>query len=162
MDLRRKIGVGAALCVAAAAALWTPVLAQEAAPDSYLELLRSDVRTEKVEILTEALDLNEQQAAAFWPLYRQYDAELALLSDRRVALVKRFVAGYGNMTNEDAGTFAKDWFAVQKDRLKLREKYFGKIAKATSNLVAARFVQVENAIGMLIDLQIAAEAPLME
>jgi hypothetical protein len=32
----------------------------------------------------------------------------------------------------------------------------------TSPLIAARFVQVENVIGKLIDLQIAAELPLME
>jgi len=162
MGSRRMIGFGTVCCVVVAAALSVPALAADPAPANYLELMRSDIRTEKVEILTEALNLNEQQAAAFWPLYREYDTELSALSDRRVALVKRFVEKYGTFTDEDAGLFAKDWFAIQKDRIKLREKYFGKIAKATSNLVAARFIQVENVLGMLIDLQVAAEAPLME
>ena len=161
MALRRTVLVAGALCLAAAA-LGVPVVAQEAAKSPYLELLRSDVRTQKVEILTEALELDEPQSAAFWPLYRAYDAELAALGDRRVALVERFVEKYGMMTDEEVGLFAKDWFGIQKDRLKLLDKYYGKVAKATSNLVAARFVQVENALGMLIDLQIAAEAPLLE
>ena len=160
MALYRKIGV--ALCIAAAAVLWAPAFAQEDLSKYYLELLRSDVGAQKIEILTEALDLNDQQAAAFWPIYHEYDAKLTRLGDRRVALVKRFAASYGRMTNEDAGTFAKDWFALQEERLTLREQYFKKIAKVTSNLVAARFVQVENTLGMLIDLQIAAEAPLMK
>lgn len=162
MAVQGKFFVGIAFCLAAAVALGTPALAQGDQPSKYLELLRSDLRTTKVEIVTEALDLNEQQAAAFWPIYREYDAELAAIGDRRVALVKRFVEKYGTMTDEDAGLFAKDWFTIQKDRLKLREKYFGRIAKATSNLVAARFLQVENTLGMLLDLQIAAEAPLMQ
>lgn len=162
MGSRRRIGFGIALCIAAGSALAVPAFAQDAPADKYLELLRSDVRTQKVEILTEALDLDEGQSAAFWPIYREYDAELAALGDRRLALVKRFVANYGTMTEEDIALFATDWFAVQKDRLKLREKYYGKVAKATSNLVAARFVQVEGLLGMLIDLQIAAEAPLMQ
>jgi hypothetical protein len=162
MDSRKATRFAASCCVAAAAALTVPASAQGATPDKYLELLRSDVRTSKVEILTEALNLTEAQGAAFWPLYREYDAELAALGDRRISMVKRFVEKYGTMSNEDAGVFAKDWFALQQDRLKLREKYFGKISKATDNLIAARFVQVENVIGMLIDIQIAAESPLMK
>ena len=139
-----------------------PALAQEDPAAKYLELLRGDVRAEKIEILTESLDLTEAQAAAFWPIYREYDTELAAIGDRRVAMVKRFVEKYGTMADADAAAFAKDWFALQKDRLKLREKYYGKVAKATSNLIAARFVQVENLVGMLIELEIAAEAPLIE
>jgi len=162
MRLLRMNLVGAVCCVAGAACLAAPVFAQDVTPEKYMELLRSDLRTAKVEILTEALELEEPQAAAFWPIYREYDTELSALGDRRLVLVERFVEQYGTMTDEDAGLLAKDWFAIQKDRLKLREKYYGKVAKATSNLVAARFVQVENVLGMLIDLQIAAESPLME
>ena len=151
--------VAAAFLIAGTA---PPALAQGSTPDAYLELLRSDVRTSKVEILTDALNLAEQEAAAFWPIFREYDTELAKLGDRRVAMVKAFAATYGTTTNEQASLFAKDWFALQSDRLKLRKKYFDKVAKAVSPLVAARFTQVENVIGMLIDIQIAAELPLME
>ena len=142
----------------------TAVVAAQAqeTPEKYLELLRSDVRTEKVAILTEALELPQTQADAFWPLYREYDTELNVLGDRRVALVKRFAEKYGTLTDADADTFVKEWFSLQTDRTKLRQKYYGKISKATSSLVAARFLQVENTLGMLIDLNIAAELPLLE
>jgi hypothetical protein len=151
-------------CLAAFAVAGAAAFAQEAtpAPDKYLELLRSDLRTGRVEVLTEALDLTDVHAAAFWPIYRQYETELEALGDRRVALVKNFAAKFGTMTDTDAATIAKDWFSIQKERTKLREKYHEKVAKATSELIAARFIQVENTIGMLIDLQIAAELPLME
>ena len=131
-------------------------------PEKYLEMLRTDVSADKVQILTEALDLSEKDAAAFWPIYRAYDAELAALGDRRVALVKKFAATYGSTTEEQAAAFAKEWFAIQDDRNALRRKYFGKVAKATSSLTAARFTQVEHLVGMLIDLQIAAELPLVK
>lgn len=141
-----------------------PAAAQSASetPEKYLELLRSDIRTEKVAILTEALDLPEAQADAFWPLYREYDTELTSLLDRRVSLIKSFAEKYGTLTDADADEMAKEFFALQSDRNKLRQKYYGKIAKATSSVVAARFVQVENVIGMLIDLNVAAELPLLE
>lgn len=153
----RKTMLFAALALVAA-----PAAAQNDPAAKYLELLRGDVRAEKIEILTEALDLTEAQSQAFWPIYRQYDTELAAIGDKRITMVKQFVATYDVMTDEEAGTFARKWMALQKERMALREKYFGKIAKATSNKIAARFLQVENAIGMLIDLEIAAEAPLLK
>lgn len=162
MQVRHSFALGIFVCLVAAIALPISALAQDAPVSKYLELMRSDLRAEKTAILTEALDLQGAQADAFWPIYREYEAESAALGDRRVALVKRFVEKYGAFTDEEAGLFANDWFAIQKDRLKLREKYFQKVAKATSNKVAAQFVQVENALGMLLDLQIAAEAPLLE
>ena len=153
----RKTMLFAALALVAA-----PAAAQNDPAAKYLELLRGDVRAEKIEILTAALDLTEAQSQAFWPIYRQYDTELAAIGDKRITMVKQFVATYDVMTDEEAGTFARKWMALQKERMALREKYFGKIAKATSNKIAARFLQVENAIGMLIDLEIAAEAPLLK
>src|SRR5215472_18569082 len=39
----------------------------------YAELLRSDVRAQKVAILTEVMDFTDEESAAFWPIYRDYD-----------------------------------------------------------------------------------------
>ena len=140
----------------------SPVAAQSSTPKAYLELLRSDVRTSRIEILTEALLLSEPQADAFWPIFREYDTELSKLGDRRIAMIKAFAKTYGSTSEEQATLFAKDWFALQSGRLKLRKKYFDKVSKAVSPLVAAQFMQVENVVGMLIDIQIAAELPLLE
>ena len=151
-----------AVTILLVAGVASPSSAQSQTPEAYLELLRSDVRTSKVEILTEALALSGPQGAAFWPIYREYDTALATLVDRKIAMIKAFAETYGSITDEQATLFAKDWFALHSDRLKLRKKYFNKVSKAVSPLVAAQFIQLENVIGMLIDIQVAAELPLME
>ena len=43
---------------------------------AYVELLRSDVRTEKIAIITEVMGFTEAEDTAFWPIYRAYDAEM--------------------------------------------------------------------------------------
>ncbi len=131
-------------------------------PERYLELLRTDVRSVKIEVLTQALELTDAQGQAFWPIYREYDTELAKLGDRRVELIKKFAASYGSTTNEQATAIAKEYFVLQDERMKLRKKYFDKVAKATSSIVATRFLQVEGVLANLIDLQIGAELPLMQ
>ncbi len=165
MQLRRFVRFGVlttVVTVLLVAGVASPSSAQSPTPEAYLELLRSDVRTSKVEILTEALALSEPQGTAFWPIYREYDTELAKLVDRKIVMIKAFAETYGSITDEQATLFAKDWFALHSDRLKLRKKYFDKVSKAVSPLIAAQFIQLENIIGLLIDIQIAAELPLME
>ena len=51
---------------------------------------------------------------------------------------------------------------MQDDKLKLRKSYFKKIEKALSTGVAARFIQVDHQLGLFVDLEIAADMPLIE
>jgi hypothetical protein len=151
------------LIAVAAALLALPLAAEEAAPiEKYVQLLRKDVQTDKVMILTEALDLADDQAQKFWPVYRKYEAKLAEIGDRRFMLIKKFADRYGSLTDGDAAEIAREWFALQDDRARLRKEYYKKVEKATSALTAARFTQIEHVIGMVLDLQVATELPLME
>jgi hypothetical protein len=42
----------------------------------FVELLRSDVKTNKKAIIAASMRFSDAQAAAFWPLYRNYEFEL--------------------------------------------------------------------------------------
>ena len=52
---------------------------------AYVELLRSDLRTQKVAVITEMMQFTEAEDAAFWPVYREYELELSRLNDERLA-----------------------------------------------------------------------------
>ena len=47
-------------------------------------------------------------------------------------------------------------------RVKLMRNYYKKFSKALSPKMAAKFLQVENQIWMLMDVQIASELPLVK
>ena len=149
------------LLVALGAMLATTAFAQQGM-DSYIELLRSDIKTEKKAILMEVIEFTEAEEQAFWPIYREYELEIDKLSDRRVALIKDYAANFDKMTEEKASELVDASFKLDKDRMKLDEKYYKKFAKATSVMTAARVMQVENQIRLLIRLQIAANLPLVE
>lgn len=130
--------------------------------DSFVELLRSDVKTEKRAIVTRVMGFTEQESEAFWPLYREYEYELDKLTDARVALIKDYAENLGTMTDEKATELADRSFTYRGNRLKLQKKYFGEFSKALSPAKAAKWAQVENQILTLVDLQIASELPLLE
>ena len=130
--------------------------------DVYIELLKSDMRTEKVAVITEALQLTSEESSAFWPIHREYELELSKIVDDRIELIKDYAQHYDNLTNEKAKELAKTVFELEKRRTKLKKKYFKKFEKAVSAVVAAKFIQIENQINLLVDLQIASELPLIK
>lgn len=138
----------------------TTIFAQEV--DSFIELLRSDVNTQKKAIITEVMEFTEAEAAAFWPAYRNYELEQDKLGDARVALIKDYAANYETMVDAKAAELMDKAFKFQEERLKLRKKYFKEFSKIISPTKAAKWAQLENQIGLLIDLQIASELPLAE
>jgi len=130
--------------------------------DSYIELLRSDLRADKVAMMTVAMDLPDAQAQVFNPIYRDYLDQLAKISDARVKVIKEYAAAYPNVTDEQAKTWMDTIFNVNEQRLKLLKKTFDTASKDLSPSLAAKFVQVENALNLLIDLQVASQIPLLE
>lgn len=131
------------------------------AQEQYLELARQDLKTQKVALVTEAMELTEAQSEPFWKVYRDYDYELTKLGDERLALIKEYANTYTTMTDEKANELATGAMKADMDRLKLREKYYGVMAEQLSPTVATRWMQVERQIATLTDLQIAAQMPLI-
>ena len=132
------------------------------AQEQYAELLMSDIKTQKVAVITEAMALEEGQSEPFWQIYRDYDYELTAIVDQRITLIKDYAASFSAMNDEKAGELAKTSFKLESDRAKLRQKYYKKFAKEVSPLVGARWLMVERTINNLMDLQLAAEMPLIQ
>ncbi len=129
---------------------------------AYVELLRSDVRSQKVAILTEMMNFNEQEDAKFWPIYREYDAELSKINDDRVTLIQEYAKNYEEMTDTVADRIARGALDLEARRHALKQKYYDRLESALSPKTAARFLQVENQLLMIIDLQISAALPVVK
>jgi len=143
-------------------AVTSVVYGQNKSPSAYVELLRSDVRAQKVALITEVMEFTDAQSSTFWPLHREYELELSKIGDENLKLIKAYAMHYDQMTDEKATLMVKKLFQLKESRLALKKKYFEKIGKALSPVVAAKFIQLENVISNLIDIQIAAELPLIE
>ena len=129
---------------------------------AYVELLRSDLRSQKVAIITEVMEFTEAEDKAFWPVYREYEKELAAINDDRMALVKDFAVGFDTLTDAKADGLAVRALALETRRQALLERYYARFKAVVPAKTAARFLQVEHQILLLLDLQIAASLPIVE
>jgi hypothetical protein len=139
-----------------------PALAGASSIESEIELLRSDLKAGKVDIVKDALHVSGAKADAFWPVYRKYQLDLDKIGDKRLALIKDFAAHYDSMTDAKAKTLATQALDLQSQRTNLLKTYYPQFAKVLGAIDAAKLIQVEHLIMAAIDLQIASEMPLIE
>jgi hypothetical protein len=129
--------------------------------DKAVEALRKDVRAGKADILGKTMALDSTQAAAFWPIYKQYDTELTALSDERVAIIQDLAEHWNSLDDTKAKGLLDRQIVFEEKRLALTKKYKDEMLKALPAKTVARFIQVENRLNKLIDLTIASEIPLV-
>jgi hypothetical protein len=135
---------------------------QEANFKAYVELLRKDLKKDKVSILTQMMELSPEESAKFWPVYNNYDKELTKLADERIAFIRMYAENYGSLSDEKITQIANGMLDLESRRIQLRKQYFQIMSKSLTPKLAARFVQVETQIEKLVDLQIASNLPIVE
>ena len=128
---------------------------------AYIELLRSDLRAQKVAVITAVMQFTDAEDAAFWPVYRQYETELAAINNDRMALIKEYALAYETLTDRTADRLAQRALGLEARRHALTASYYERFKVVVPPKTAARFLQVEHQILLLLDLQIAASLPVV-
>jgi hypothetical protein len=141
-----------------AAKAFTP---EEQNIQEYIQLLRENVSAEKSELMASVIQLDEEDAAKFWPIYRDYDAQLRKVNDLRVANILEYSRSYTQMTDAKADELVKNAMAYQKQRSELLAKYYEIVKEQLGAITAARFVQIENQLLLLIDLKVDSSLPVV-
>ena len=129
--------------------------------DAYIALMRREVQQEKSEIMGSVMAMSSQDSAKFWPIYSAYDEELTKLNDQRVANIKEYARAYNEMTDAKADELIQKALGYQKQRADLLARTYDRVKEALGAVTAARFVQVEHQLLLLIDLKIAASLPVV-
>ena len=130
--------------------------------EAYVELLRADVQAKRQEVIKEGMQLDEKQAAAFWPVYEEYAAQQKKLGDQKLAIIQDYAKDFMSMDDAKADELAQRVMALDDQRSALRKKYYEAMKKVLPTVLVVRFFQLDNQVQMLIDLQIASNLPIIE
>jgi hypothetical protein len=130
--------------------------------DEDIKLFRKDVRSLKKQIIAANMGLTETEAQQFWPIYDQYTADLATITDTKYSLIKDYAQNYTTLTGEQAESYVKGRAAVEQSIMQLRLKYFPVFRKVLSGKSTALFFQMDWRLSLIMDLQLASQTPLVE
>ena len=127
-----------------------------------VQLLRSDIRSAKKQIIAENMKLTDAQAEKFWPVYDAYTQETTKLGDASYALVKEYAQNYGNITDAQADSLVEKMATLDVQTATVRQEWIPKFRKVLTGNQTALFFQLDRRINLLLQLQFAANIPLVE
>jgi hypothetical protein len=129
--------------------------------DKAIEAMRKDARAGKADILGKTMKLDSKQAAAFWPIYKQYEAEAKLLGDERLGIIQDLAEHFDSLDDVKAKALLDRQLALEEKKLALQKKYKDEMLKALPAKTVARFFQVDSRLNKLAELTVASEIPLV-
>ena len=148
------------------AALLAPLAQAQVNPEfadinDAIEMIRDVVQLERKSVVADELALTGTESAPFWAVYDRYMAERSLVNDRLVKLITDYAASYFNMSDEMATSMIDDYFDIEADRIKVRKKYVREFGKVLPPKKLALFVQIENKLDAIVQVDLASEIPLV-
>ena len=140
----------------------TPSNSSQSSVNQDIDLLRKDIRSEKKQLIAINLQLTDKEAEKFWPIYDQYTAELVKINDAKYAAIKEYAENYNTLTDDKALSLGRQILGVDQSVAQLRQKYIPIVNKVISGKKTALFFQLDRRLVMMIDLQLAAELPIIQ
>jgi hypothetical protein len=125
-----------------------------------VQLVKSNLRSQKKQIVAANMDLTDQEAEKFWPVYDRYAGELAKIYDTKIALLQDYLDNYKTMSGDEAETYLRQRAAVEEHIMQVRLKYVPEFRKVLTGREAALFYQIEWRLDLMINVQLA-QAPVI-
>jgi len=126
---------------------------------STIEVARAAMSADRVTIISTAMNFNDKDGAAFWPIYREYEYERSRLEDRRVAVIKEYTQKYPALTDAEAKAMAQRMFEYDSRLSALKKAYYKKFTKVLPALTVTKFFQLDRRVDLMIDMQVEASLP---
>ncbi len=145
--------------IALITALSSILLADSNDPNIFM---KQNLREVKRELIAQNIKLNDSKMhTLFWTIYNEYEA--ATKKEYSIYLKKMnvYASNISNMTSELADDMVTESLRMKNIRLKLLERAYKKICSKITAVEAAKFYQIENRFGLMIDLQLASGLPMI-
>ena len=133
-------------------------------PADNMQILRDKIKADKKLLVARNMELTESEAKGFWPVYEEYQQQLANFNQRIGKLIESYAAAYrtNSMTDEAAKKIIADFVAIEKGEAAVKEFFVPKLSQVLPPKKVARYFQIENKIRALVKYELAGEIPLVQ
>lgn len=136
--------------------------ANDAATEATMDVLVGAVRSNRKALVAVNLQLTDDEAVKFWPVYDRYQQEVDAVGDRLLAVIKDYTANFRDLSDDKAMKLVEDYLAVEADRVAVRRAFVTEFAGALPGRKVARLYQIENKMDAVLRYDIAATIPVVE
>lgn len=127
-----------------------------------LEIIRAVFSKEKKTLVQEYMALEGTQATAFWAVYDEYEGKKKELGNERFQIISDYAKGYDQLTDEQADALTKRALNNEQSYISLQKSYLKKFSKAVGGKNAAKFLQLDNYLHVIIRKEIMEGIPYID
>ena len=127
-----------------------------------LDALVDAIRANRKALVAVNLQLTDDEAGKFWPVYDRYQKESNAVGDRLLAVIKDYSDSFPNISDDKAMKLVDDYLTIENDRVAVRRTYVPEFAKVLSGRKIARLYQIENKMDAVIRYDLAKTIPVVE
>jgi len=133
------------------------------APANNSAIMAEKARADKKAMVAANLNLTEGESKAFWPVYEEYQKGLAGLNEREFAVASAFAKSRqaGASLDDASKKLVSDLLASEQAEVDLRKAMAAKVQAALPAAKAARYLQIEGRIRVMVRGQLAARLPVV-
>lgn len=127
-----------------------------------VEAARKLMEKERRVVIAGEMNLTDSERQPFWGVYAEYEAAMAKVDKARASQLAEYAEIYRDLSEADAKRLLTDYFAQERETLKIREKFRKRFERVLPLFKVARFYQVENKLNAIYDFQLASRIPLIQ
>jgi Spy/CpxP family protein refolding chaperone len=135
--------------------------AAEPTPEQIVSDFRKDLEAKSADVMAKTLTLTADQATKFWPLYKEYQKEQAAIVDGQIEATKKYAASYGKLSDAEALAYVNALLQRDQKVHDLRVKWLAKFQTVVPGTTAARAIQVERRLGLVTQVGVSSQVPLV-
>jgi hypothetical protein len=126
-----------------------------------VEVLRSAWQADRKQVIAEAMLFTDAESQYFWPIYRDYQADLNEVGDATLKLVVAYAELYPGVSDKRAKELLKEYLRLEEKRAELKTTYTKKFRKVLPAAKLLRYLQLQNRLDLVTQAQLASAIPLM-
>jgi hypothetical protein len=138
-------------------------LAQDKPADN-MQILRDKIKADKKLVVATNMELTESEAKNFWPIYDEYQKELAKINRRIANLLDSYADDIRkkSLTDDKAKKLIDEATEIDQAEVNLKSTFAPKLSKVLPSIKVARYLQIENKIRAVVRYDLAQGVPLMK
>ena len=157
-----KIGILAIVALVTPLPAWSAdAPATPPSQEQVVAEFRDDLQAKSADVMAKALSLTADQAAKFWPLYETYQKEQREIVDGQLKATQDYGATYASLTDSEALQYVNALLTRDQKIHDLRVKWLAKFQAVVPPATAARAIQVERRLGLVTQIGLSSQIPLV-
>jgi Spy/CpxP family protein refolding chaperone len=122
---------------------------------------RDDLQAASADIVAKGITLTSDQAAKFWPVFQQYQAEQKAIIDAQLQATQKYADSLDKLTDADALAYLSALLERDQKIHDLRVKWLKKFQSVVPAGTAARVIQIDRRLGLVAQIKLSQKIPLV-